>query len=223
MPLSFERFFGQNHIWLSSLRINSYAAIGITHMDFLTEHELQDAVIANAADIGYPDVGVIRNVRFSAESGRVDIMLLPAEGLHRIVLIEAKRHSAADAPDKVVGQLLKYYAHALTLGTRGVERYREYALANPNASQDNEKTTPHKVLGGLSGPEVWQQLAEGRQLQPQEIGLYLAFDGHPSSVLKQIITVLDVHHNLRIGAIQVAHDRARILTGAHFTKSLWPT
>jgi hypothetical protein len=53
-------------------------------------------------------------------SGAVDVVLLPNRGQIKLVLVETKVSSAADANSKVIGQLLMYYTGALTLVSRGV-------------------------------------------------------------------------------------------------------
>jgi hypothetical protein len=83
----------------------------------MKEKEIEKILMDNTDLLGYPRAEVMRNVVFVPGRGRADVILLPANGLHRLVLIEVKRASASDAGDKVIGQLLKYYAHALTLGT----------------------------------------------------------------------------------------------------------
>ena len=60
----------------------------------------------------------IRNFRVADTSGAVDVCLIPQSGPFRVVLGEAKAASAPDAGSKVVGQLLMYYAGALTLGSQ---------------------------------------------------------------------------------------------------------
>lgn len=187
----------------------------------MNEHELQASIVAVANELGFPNVAAIRNVRFSPESGRADVVLLPKEGLHRIVLIEAKLSDADDAQDKVIGQLLKYYSQALRLGVEGVELMRSYACGDREAACSNEITTPSKIAGGVSLETAWAELQKGRPLRPEEIALFVAFNGELSPILRQTITALDVHHDLRIGAIRVAGGKASVLAGADLTQR-WP-
>jgi hypothetical protein len=186
-------------------------------MPFTTESEIHEALIAKADDIGYPNVATIRHAVFQPGGGAVDVALFPSEGLHRLVLIEVKMATARDASDKVIGQLMKYYSQALLLSIEGLERYREFALSDPEAAGGKIKTNPTKVLG-KPNDEAWCELKHGRRLRPKEIELFVAFNGGVSPVLRQIITVLHLHHNLRIGAIRVDDNGSvNVLARAHLT------
>ncbi len=57
------------------------------------ERAIEDAVMAHPEALGFPGAPAIRNVRVSPSSGRIDVMLLPVTGPHRLVLVEAKRCS----------------------------------------------------------------------------------------------------------------------------------
>ena len=186
-------------------------------MPFTTESEIHEALIARANEIGYPDVATIRHAVFQPGAGAVDVAMFPTEGVHRLVLIEVTMAADRDSSDKVVGQLMKYYSHALLLSIEGLERYREFALNDPAAARGKTRTNPTKVLG-KPNDEAWCELKHGRRLRPKEIALFVAFNGDVSPVLRQIITVLHLHHNLRIGAIRVDDDgSANVLAGAHLT------
>jgi hypothetical protein len=189
-------------------------------MPFTTESEIHEALIANADDIGYPNVAAIRHAEFQPGGGAVDIALFPSEGLHRVVLIEVNMATVNDASDKVVGQLMKYYSQVLLLSVEGLEAYRNFALNEPNAARGKTRTDPQRVLGDPND-EAWCELKHGRRLRPKEIELFVAFNGGVSPVLRQIITVLHLHHNLRIGAIRVDDNGAvNVLAGAHLTNRM---
>src|SRR6266540_1705343 len=77
---------------------------------------IEYAIIASPYLLGFSGANAIRNFRLSDKSGAVDVVLLPQEGPTRLVLIETKVATAADANGKVVGQLLMYYGGALMMG-----------------------------------------------------------------------------------------------------------
>jgi hypothetical protein len=62
------------------------------------------------------------------DHGVADLVILPQNGRHKLVIVEAKQVSSADAKIKVVGQLLMYYAGALEFGFQGVRLLQRYAL-----------------------------------------------------------------------------------------------
>jgi hypothetical protein len=69
------------------------------------EIEIEDAIIADAEALGFPEASAIRRVRVSPDTGVVDLMLLPADGTVKLVLIEVKDERNREALSKVVGQL----------------------------------------------------------------------------------------------------------------------
>jgi len=50
------------------------------------------------------------------------------------------------------------------------------------------------------------QMIEGRRLQSEEIGLFVAIDGKVEPSLSLIVSTLREQHNLSIGIIQVSDD-----------------
>lgn len=187
----------------------------------MLEIEVENILMGNTHLLGYPRAEVMRNVVLVPGRGRADVLLLPASGLHRLVVIEVKRAAASDAGDKVIGQLLKYYAHALTLGTKAVERFREYARDHQDHARSVDRKTPQSMFKALrASTPLMEILHEGRPLRPAEVALYVATDGEPSEPLKQILTILAIHHQLQIGAIRVDADTIRVLVGGDVTKRM---
>lgn len=86
--------------------------------------------------------------------------------------MEAKKVAAKDAADKVVGQLLKYYAHARHIGHKGLERLRAYAATSP----EYKLMSLPAAMGVDSEPEAAKLLAKGNQLKPWQIELVIVFD-----------------------------------------------
>lgn len=80
------------------------------------ETHIEDAIIDHPGRLGFPQATAIRNYRIAnEESGAVDLILFPKRGPFRVVLVEAKVATAADAGSKVVGQLLMFIAALLPL------------------------------------------------------------------------------------------------------------
>ena len=90
------------------------------------EADIEDAIMAQPEILGFPMALAIRNFRVADTSGAVDVCLIPQSGPFRVVL-GGRRRRVPDAGSKVVGQLLMYYAGALTLGSQGINALRELA------------------------------------------------------------------------------------------------
>lgn len=167
------------------------------------ERVIEDAVLAYPEVLGVPGALAIRNARVSPSFGRIDLMLLPVAGPKRLVLVEAKRCAASDAASKVTGQLLMYYAGALSLGSDGLELLRRFA-SDPTAARTDEPKSLKQLAGGISPPTAaWKQLQAGERLAPSDIGLFIAMDGPPPIPLWRAREVLATHHGLEIGLVVV--------------------
>lgn len=109
------------------------------------ERVIEDAIMRRPDKLGYPGALSIRNWRVALTCGRVDVGLLPSKGPKKLVLVEAKSFNAPDAASKVVGQLLMYYAGALTLGSKGVACL--FAFAQDESARDTSKKSLIKLSG----------------------------------------------------------------------------
>ncbi len=175
------------------------------------ERAIEDAVMACPEALGFPGALAIRNVRVSPPAGRVDVMLLPVTGPYRLVLVEAKRCAAPDAASKVSGQLLMYYAGALSLGANGLRLLRRFA-SNPSAARTYEPKSAKQLTSGVSPPAAaWAQLQAGEPLAPSDIALFIALDGPPPAALQGVLSVLAAHHGLRIGLVVVREGAIHVL------------
>lgn len=152
--------------------------------------------------LGYKDASAIRNIRVAPEAGRIDIMLFPVSGRHRLVLVEAKRYSAADAPSKVIGQLLMYYAGALSLGMNGLDLLCKFAKEYPDEARGTNWISAQRVCGGIGKEEAWERLQSGGKLLQEDIALLIAIDDKPRNSLCQVVSVLR-DHKLRIDIVVV--------------------
>ena len=146
----------------------------------------------------------IRRCRMGPDYGVADLVFLPQGGKHKLVIVEAKQASSADAKIKVVGQLLMYYAGVLELGLAGVRLLRDYAAANPKYANSRHRSSIRAITGGTSSPEAgWAALRKGRRLRPDDIRLVAALDSDPGVVLKSALTALFDHHGLEVSVISV--------------------
>ncbi len=171
------------------------------------EYKIEEAVIRNHEKLGYGLIyPPIRRVLFYRGSGFVDLVLLPKENKHRLVLVEAKHSTNAESGEKVIGQLLKYYAYALSLGENSLSLLANFAENNIKVAYGTTKITPQKLCGGLHRDEAMPQMIEGKRLQSEEIGLFVAIDGKVEASLSLIVSTLREQHNLSIGIIQVSDD-----------------
>jgi hypothetical protein len=181
-----------------------------------TEQFIENNAIRNRGQFGYTDAVYIRRCRAGRGHGIVDVMLLPLRGPHKIVLIEAKRFSSADAPAKVIGQLLLYYAGTLKLGQRGLRHLRHFATAHPVKARSTKPKMLKTLTGGISsGEAAWEEMQKGRKLKPSQIKMYVALDARPAEGLKSALTALAAEHDLSIGVISVlGRDRLEVWDSA---------
>ena len=168
------------------------------------ERFIENNVVRNRAQLGYCDSVVICRSRVGRGFGVVDVVLLPLHGFHRLVLVEAKQGTAADATSKVVGQLLIYYAGALRLGTKGLRLMHGFASECARFARSARPKSLKMLSGGVSPPEAaWKELQKGRKLRPEQIALCVALDGEPSTALKSALEALAQHHKLNIKVVSV--------------------
>jgi hypothetical protein len=144
------------------------------------ELQIEDAIIKNPGALGYPGASAIRRVRVSPNSGVVDLMLMPAEGAAKLILIEAKDERNKEASSKVIGQLLMYYGGALQLGRQGLQRICEFAETNTAVAHSNEKISLVKLAGANPTQAAWSILQNGNRLGPKDIRLFIALNGNPT-------------------------------------------
>lgn len=183
------------------------------------ERDVEEAIMRNPEELGYLGARSIRNWRVARTCGRVDVGLLPIDGPKKLVLVEAKCVKASDAASKVVGQLLMYYAGALTLGWKGLACLRAFAdkkcalclkglvCRSPAADKKCARDTSKKALIRLAGlgptDAAWEKLSSGKLLSPHQLSLFIALDGEPSPILLAILKALQCSHDLPIGLVIV--------------------
>lgn len=184
------------------------------------ETVIEDAIITHPDKLGFPGAPAIRNFRIAGSSGAVDVVLFPQTGSpFKLVLVEAKAASAQDAGSKVVGQLIMYYAGALTLGLEGVELLRKFAVDFPNEARSIPRISPQKVIKKVSdirhpNPHCFELLAKGISLTPKEVALFVALDNEPHPVLKPTLKILRDLHGLHIGLVLVRGGSIDLISAA---------
>lgn len=152
--------------------------------------------------LGIRDSLYVRRCRIAPGFGVADLVILPQRGKHKLVIVEAKQASSADARIKVVGQLLMYYAGALQMGLRGVRLLRQYAVERYAAAQSTRRSSLKAIAGGSMAPEdAWATMSMGRKLRPDNIRLIAALDAKPEPTLKQALSALANHHGLSVGVV----------------------
>jgi len=177
-----------------------------------SEYKIEDAVIANHKLLGYNLIyPPVRRVLLYRGAGVVDLVLLPKKNKHRLVLVEAKHSANAESGEKVIGQLLKYYAFALSLGENGLNLLTKFAKTNVVLARGVTKITPQALCGGIHRNQAMPQMEAGRRLRSEEIGLFVAVDNTVESSLTKIVFALRKYHRLNIGVIQVSSDGSIIV------------
>jgi hypothetical protein len=130
--------------------------------------------------------------------------------------VEAK---AADAGSKVVGQLLMYYAGALTLGLDGVELLRKFAENFPNEALSLDRISPQKVIDKVLGvrhrnTHCFELLTKGVTLTPKEVAIFVALNGKPHHVLMPLLRTLHEFHALHVGLVVVSGGEPEVVLSA---------
>ncbi len=183
------------------------------------ETTIENAIMARPDLLGFPGALAIRNFRVADSSGAVDVVLIPESGPIRLVLVEAKAASATDAGCKVVGQLLMYYAGALTLGLDGVELLRRFARNFQDEARAIPRTSPQKVIEKVLGvrhpnTHCFELLTKGIPLTPKEVLLFVALDDKPHHVLVPLLRMLREFHALHVGLVVVRGDDSELVLSA---------
>ena len=136
------------------------------------EQRIENQVIANLEWLGYKGAPWIRRAKLGREGfGFVDLLLLPADGHHRVVLVEVKHEESRDTPGRFIGQALAYYLAALHLGSDGLKRLRTFA--NGPSAHDTTGKSVQELSGVGRGqkPKDVEALRAGKKLLPGEVAL----------------------------------------------------
>jgi hypothetical protein len=169
-----------------------------------SERVIENNVIRNHAVLGFTNAPFIRRCRAGRGYGVVDLLFLPSDGPHDVVLIEAKRASSADAMAKVVGQLLLYRAGLSRFGSDGLQLLRQFAVNQPQKARSQTPKLLKALSGGITPPEAaWAAVQSGERVQKSRIALWIALDAQPPAGLKDVVAMLASEHSLQIGIVSV--------------------
>lgn len=192
--------------------------------DVNRERVIEDAIMRKPDKLGYDGALSIRNWRVALTCGFLDVGLLPIEGPKKLVLVETKVVKAPDAASKVVGQLLMYYAGALTLGSEGLACLQTFAdkkcsrcskglacrspRADKKCARDTSKKSLIRLSGGLDRTEdAWEKLSSGKLLLPHQLSLFIALNDKPHKFLREMLGALRRNYGLSIGLVIVRNRR----------------
>lgn len=169
-----------------------------------SERVIENNVIRNQAVLGFTGAPFIRRCRAGRGYGVVDLLFLPSDGPHDVVLIEAKRASSAEATAKVVGQLLLYRAGLSRFGSDGLQMLRQFAVNQPQKARSQTPKLLKALSGGITPPEAaWAAMQSGERVQKSRIALWIALDAQPPAGLKEVVAMLASEHSLQIGIVSV--------------------
>jgi len=121
------------------------------------ERLIEDAIIRSTASLGYAEALVFRNCRAGRRMRIADVVILPRNGPHRMVLVKAKEEVSPDAASKVVGRLLVYCGppvtqpsvHASSITSAGVVRSQAIGAERPS-----DRAGERRCVGRLNQPRM---------------------------------------------------------------------
>jgi hypothetical protein len=155
------------------------------------EGQIEDRIIRNIAALGYAHAAFIRRCRVGRYVGIVDLLLLPASGPRKVVLIEVKAGANAEGHAKVVGQLLLYLTGVLRIGSRGIELMRTFAQSHLDTAMREGMTSLKMLSGGVTPPDAaWAELQKGRPITRSQVHLLIGLDVEPSAQLREILSLI---------------------------------
>lgn len=129
------------------------------------------------------------------------------------MIVEAKRVDNPESSDRVIGQLLKYYARALRIGEQGLAGLRRYAQRLADGEpRESPLISTRMIFGASSQAEAHRMLEAGRPLRPRNIKLVVALDefrDKHAMRLGLIVRVLSTHHRLPIELLEVGEGRIK--------------
>src|SRR5262245_52949713 len=147
----------------------------------MKERSIERRIINSLRELGFDGSHVVRRCSVGRGFGIIDIVLLPRSGRYKLVLIEAKRSLAPDATGKVVGQLLMYHAGLSRLGSAGLDLMRQYCDKNGSRARGVSRKSLQALAGNVRpASAAWNRLKRGKQLEPRQIGLFVALESEAS-------------------------------------------
>jgi hypothetical protein len=172
------------------------------------ERHIWETIAKHPEKIGFPGALALPLVQLGRAGGYIDLVLLPTPtgSGPKLVLVEAKLVQNSDSSDKVIGQLLKYYARALRIGTEGLEGLRECARQEANGQLREGPLLSMGKTFRTNQTAAGTLLQRGERLMPRDLALVVALDEfhhRQSRRLGFIVNMLRKHHNLPIDIFEV--------------------
>jgi hypothetical protein len=168
------------------------------------EQQIEDRIINNLAQLGYAGAPWIRRAKICRGGfGTVDLLILPTNGKHRLVLTEVKQENNGDAAGKV-GQLLLYYVGALGFGRDGLLLMQQFAQS-PRAHDPTPKSL-QMLSGGYRKGDDWKALQAGDKIDPTEVGLIVGLAREPHESLLRLRDWLKRHSSVDIRIVVAPAD-----------------
>lgn len=172
----------------------------------MAEHYITRIAAKYPERLGYPGGVAVSGLIWGDAGGAADLVIFPARGRVRLAIVETKRARSdafgrrnPQAHAHVVGQLLKYYARALTLGTKGVRTAVRTLRKRGKARY--WRLSLRQIVGARNGKDAAEILAAGRPLKPHEVRLHILLNKSTGALerrLPRICRVLRRHHRLPI-------------------------
>jgi hypothetical protein len=187
----------------------------------MAEHHITRIAARYPEQLGYPGAVTVSGLVWGDAGGAADLVIFPARGRVRLAIVEVKRARAdafggrnPQAHAHVVGQLLKYYARALALGTKGVRQV--VGELKRRGRTHYRRLSLRQIIGAPTGADAAVVLAGGRPLRPEEIRLHVLINHSTAALERRLPRICRVprrHHHLPIRvwyAVQRSREIRRI-------------
>lgn len=182
----------------------------------MSESHIIEPVLENlgAIDPSWSGAACVREAQIGRGSGYVDLLVLPPQSAqHRVVLVEGKRLDNDEASAKVLGQLLKYYAHARRLGREGLDRIRTTAGEAAVRGVSYARWSLARLLGAGGQDEACGLATLGEPLGADEIALVIALDQYGAKLHRRlgmaVLVLAGEEHRLPITVVEVVAGTVR--------------
>lgn len=186
------------------------------------EEAIWRPIAERSDELGFAGSTALNHLQLGHQSGYVDLVLFPKAG-PSLVLIEAKHADDARSAADSVGQLLKYYTHALALGSDGLIALRTVATQSSAGDRSSRLLSLKSIFGTRSQSEAQVRAGAGVPLTPEDIGLVIAVD-HVAPKFDQrlfrSVAALDRYPGLSIGIAVVQNGRPRWHRPWHPSRSI---
>lgn len=178
----------------------------------MAEQHITRVAAKHPEQLGYPGALTVSGFVWGDAGGVADLVIFPTKGRVRLAIVEVKRAKRdafggrnPQAHADVVGQLLKYYARALTLDIREVKAVVKYLEGR--GKSHHRRLSLRRVANTSAIGAAPRTGRAGRTLKPEEVRLHILVN-RPTTALRRrlprICRVLKRHHRLPIRVWYVA-------------------